>query len=239
MGFSNDEIYPNQPLSDVACEVRFPGEMQIECDRHRFWDQIRDVYPKILVPFARDGQPPALQHYRFRSEDGNGTVSVALNSFAYSEARYRGHTAFIAEFVRLAHMFHETYPKISKPNRIGWRYINLMPFTREDSLVPIARLLKFTMDMPLGMFRSTQSLDLQWTGLLGDAKITFRLANAERKDLVGQEALLLDIDYGLERPNLAWAGVRGYVEQARAAGREIFENMITDEYRNYLRGEKL
>ena len=39
--FDDNEVYPNQPLSDVACEVRFKGEMQVECERHLFWEAIR------------------------------------------------------------------------------------------------------------------------------------------------------------------------------------------------------
>jgi hypothetical protein len=148
MGFDNDALYPNQPLSDVACEVRFPGEMQIECNRHLFWDQIRSDYPKIMVPFAKDGHPPALQHYRFRSETGNRTVAIALNSLVYSEGKYRGHKLFIAEFVRLVELFRATYPKISKPNRVGWRYINHLTFSREGGLTPVGRLVKLIPDLP-------------------------------------------------------------------------------------------
>jgi len=98
--YTDDEVYPNSPLSDVACEARFPGEMRVECERYRFWDEIREQYPHIMVPHALEGQAPALQHYRFKSDDAR-CVSVALNSLAYSEAKYRGHKLFIAEFLRL------------------------------------------------------------------------------------------------------------------------------------------
>lgn len=239
MGFDHDELYPNQPLSDVACEVRFPGEMRVECDRGVFWDQIRSDYPQILVPLAKEGQPPALQHYRFRNEDNNRTVSVALNSLVYSEKRYRGHKLFIGEFVRLVRLFRATYPKINKPNRMGWRYINLMPFSREDGSLPLGRLLKFNAELPLNLFERTKTLDFQWTGSHKEAQITLRLAAVQRKDLPGQEAVLLDIDYALEAPNLSWDDIPDNVAAARATGREIFEQMITDDYRKYLRGEKL
>ena len=239
MGFDNDALYPNQPLSDVACEVRFPGEMQIECNRHLFWDQIRSDYPKIMVPFAKDGHPPALQHYRFRSETGNRTVAIALNSLVYSEGKYRGHKLFIAEFVRLVELFRATYPKISKPNRVGWRYINHMTFSREGGLTPVGRLVKLIPKLPLNMFAATNTIDFQWTGKFEGATVTLRLANVERKDLPGQEALLLDIDYGLDSPHLTWEEVPARVETARWVARDIFEQMITDDYRKYLKGESL
>jgi len=239
MGFDPDELYPNQPLTDVAAEVRFCGDMQVECERHRFWDKIRDEYHAILVPYAEAGKSPALQHYRFRNAESGQTVSVALNSFAYSEAKYRGHKKFIAEFVRLARLFSETYPKISKLSRIGWRYINLMTFSREEGLLPLSRILKFHADLPLKMFEHSSSIDLTWASKLAGADVVLRLANVPRKEVPGQEALLLDIDYAVAAKDLSWDDVPDAVAKARVSGREIFESIISDSYRKYLRGESL
>lgn len=238
--YKDDEVYPNSPLSDVACEARFPGDMRVECDRHLFWDQVRDQYPKIMVPQAFEGKAPALQHYRFKSDDAR-TVSVALNSLAYSEAKYRGHKLFIAEFLRLAELFASTYPTILGPTRVGWRYINLMPFTKENEVVPVNRFLRFGMNLPLGMFTQSVGMDLQWSGRHEDAAVVIRLAVVPRKELQGQEALLLDIDYAKEStaPGFSWSDLSSVVDSARRVSRQIFEEMIADEYRDYLRGQTL
>lgn len=235
----NDEIYPNSPLSDVACEVRFAGEMQIECERHRFWDAVRKDYPQILVPFAQEGKAMALQHYRFRSEADNRVVSVALNSIAYSEGKYRGHKAFIAEFQRLLGIFRDTYPKIGNVSRVGWRYINLMPFTKEHGFVPLNQLLKLKFELPLNLHERPQHINIQWTAKHSVGTAVIRIATVPNKGVEGQEALLLDIDYGNEGPNLSWDNVSDALCAMRLAGRETFETLITDSYREYLRGEKL
>ena len=234
-----DDIYPNSPLSDVACEIRFVGEMQVECERHRFWDAIREDYPDILVPLPQPGQATALQHYRFRSKTGDRAVLVALNSLAYSEAQYSGHKQFLAEFLKLVASFRRCYPKLGSVTRIGWRYINLIPFTVEDDLLPLNRFLKFRADLPLGLFDRTGKIDLQWSGLHGEATATVRLANVARKDSPGNEALLLDIDFARENAKLSWDGIATVIEELHGAGREAFEQLITDGYRDYLRGNTL
>lgn len=237
--FEDDEIYPNQPLTDVACEVRFKGEMQVECDRHLFWNEIRSEYPDILVPTMMDGQAAALQHYRFGNPTAGRTVLVALNSLAFSEAKYSGHKSFIAEFERLAKVFHRVFPNIGQVTRVGWRYLNVMPFSREDGLVPLSRILKLEISLPGDIFKKSAALDLQWTGNCLDGEVIFRLAAVARKDTPSQEALILDIDFGQKRPDIKWSDMRAIVEDGRRKCRSIFEDLITDSYRSYLRGETL
>jgi uncharacterized protein (TIGR04255 family) len=237
--FRDDEIYPNQPLSDVACEIRFKGEMQVECQRYLFWDKIRSEYPDILVPHVQDGQAVALQHYKFRNPGGGRTVSVALNSLAFSEAKYSGHVSFISEFGRLVDIFRGLYPKLGAITRVGWRYINVIPFSREDGLVPISRLLKLNISLPSDLFGRTSALNLEWVGKLSDGEVHIRLEPINQKGLPGQEALLLDIDFGCMAPNIDWSSSKSVIESARKKCRGLFEDLITDDYRTYLRGESL
>jgi uncharacterized protein (TIGR04255 family) len=242
MGLADNEtIYPNQPLSNVACEARFPGELQIECERFKFWDRIRDQYPQIEVPMATEGEALALRGYRFLTSEPDRSVTVALHSISYSEAKYRGHTLFIKEFLRLAGIFHELFPRVQKLTRLGWRYINVMPFSREDGTVPLGRILKFGINVPFGMFGATTALDLQWSGhhhQNGDVQI--RLAVVKREEEPTQEALLLDIDFSMQNSEaLVWANLPSLAQDARRSAREVFEEMITDEYREYLKGNTL
>lgn len=235
--FDDGEIYPNQPLTDVACEVRFAGEMQVECERHLFWDRIRDEYPKILVPKVQDGGFPALQHYKFRSADSGRTVSVALNSLAFSEAKYSGHHSFIGEFNRLVALFHDAFPRLGSISRVGWRYINVIPFSREAHRVPLGRFLKLDIPLPSKIFESTTAMDLSWGGRCLDGDVQIKVAIVERKDVPASEGILLDIDYGQTRPGMNWERLGEVVADARTKCRGIFEDLITDDYRSYLRGE--
>lgn len=213
--------------------------MAVECQRYLFWEKIRDEYPDIYVPFAKEGHAFALQHYKFRNEEKSRTVSVALNSLGYSEPKYTGHKSFIEEFSRLAELFAETYPRIRHITRIGWRYINAMPFSREAGLVPLTRFVKLDVSLPFNVFNSTSALDFQWQGKCLNGDVSIKLAAASAMATAEQEALILDIDYGQTKDGMSWSDVRNVVEDARAKCRGIFEGLITDDYRKYLRGESL
>jgi uncharacterized protein (TIGR04255 family) len=242
---SDLEVYPNSPLTDVVCEIRFPGELEVECNRHVFWESIRDAYPHILVPMAESAKPLALSHYRFRDEAANRHVMVALNSLAFSEAKYSGHVRYVQEFCRLADIFHDCFPRIDKVNRIGWRYINVIPYARESGLVPIGRLLNASVLVAEETLKSPKVFDIKVESAIDEGSVIVRLATIARKDGApskdgtSQEAILLDIDFGFESASLRFNDYKICIDRARRHNRELFERLITDDYRKYLRGETL
>ena len=243
----DEEVYPNSPLVDVVCEIRFPGEMQVECDRHVFWNRIRDRYPHIMVPRVQEGQALALQHYRLQSQDRKRTISIAINSLAFSETTpYSGHVAFMQEFSDLANLFHQCYPGISTVKRVGWRYINVIPFSRAGELVPVDQFLKVNIALPGNLFVTSKIFDARFESLVEDGTVITRLAVVNRKDELKEGerpptegGILLDIDYGIEQGKLKFEDSAKYLDKARLRGRTIFEEIITDQYREYLRGNNL
>jgi uncharacterized protein (TIGR04255 family) len=240
------EIYPNSPLTDVVCEIRFPGELEVECNRHVFWDKIREHYPHILVPQAELGKPLALTHYRFRDEAGNRHVSVALNSLAFSESKYSGHVNYIQEFARVADIFHKCFPKIDRVSRIGWRYINVIPYAREAGLVPVGQFLNARVLLAEETLKAPKVFDIRVESAIDEGTVIVRLATITRKDgtpskdnAASQEAILLDIDFGFENSELRFKDYKKCIDQARRHNRSLFERLVTDDYRKYLRGETL
>jgi uncharacterized protein (TIGR04255 family) len=87
-------LYKNAPLVNTAFECRFFGDLSIETRRDQFQKAIRAEFPKLYVPNATAGMPPALQHYQFRNQDNSARVSLAVNSFVYATSRYPGFEAF-------------------------------------------------------------------------------------------------------------------------------------------------
>jgi len=239
--FGDSEVYPNSPLKDVACEIRFPGEMEIECNRHRFWQEIRSDYPKIYVPKTDPRSYPALQHYRFGAESGTRKVSVALNSLAFSDPEYDGHEDFEKEFFRVVDIFRTQFKRIKILSRIGWRYINLIPFAREGDTVPISRFLNAELLVPDNALRRPKAVDIRVESRSDDGISILRLATVNRTVDAeeSQEALLLDIDFVCDGPDLNIKDYKKHIQAARLHNRSLFEAIITDEYRKYLRGEVL
>jgi hypothetical protein len=75
--------YENQPLTEVAFELRFFGEPIVESRRHEFYEEIRGNYPLVFVPPMKEGVHTSLQPYRFTREDGTAGTTLALNSVGY------------------------------------------------------------------------------------------------------------------------------------------------------------
>ncbi|MEZ5564066.1 MAG: TIGR04255 family protein [Gammaproteobacteria bacterium] len=235
----DNEIYPNSPLVNVTCEITFPGNPAVECRRDTFWKKIRTRYPNFLVPAAEVGKPVALQPYRFQNPESGRTVSVALNSFALTETKILRHKFFIAEFTRLSKAFHSCFRDIDTVTRIGWRYINVIPFSRENGVVPVKQFLRASAELNGDMLESARTFDVRASRDIGSATVIVRLAVIGREGEGQQEALLLDIDYGCEKEKLRFAEAVKWVSAARSHNRRFFEDVITDDYREYLRGKTL
>lgn len=233
-----DEIYPNAPLTEVACEVRFPGEVAVESNRHEFWDRIRGEYPVIKVPPAQPGTAPATQHYRFQNPGETRTVAVAINSLAFSDQKYTTHQAFLAEFERLHGLFRASYRKIKSANRIGWRYVNAIPFVRERGVVPLQQFFRISFELARSLPGMYRALNLTFEVPTKEGVATVRLVTAQDKRGEGKEAFLLDLDFATEG-DLAFADAPEILRRAHRANRQVFEDLITDEYRAHLRGESL
>jgi len=226
------EVYPNSPLVEVVCEVRFPGELAIECRRDEFYEKIRDRYPTILVPKVGDGLAP----YRFENESQTAEIMLAINRFSFHDKKYSGHKEFIKEFVRLAKTLGEIYA-VKKLNRLGWRYINVIPFSRENEIVPLQRFTSFGLKLPEGMSDKFENLSIVFISKAPGGTITTRIESIIRSD-DQQEALLMDFDFAMTE-KLSLSKIDSCINKAHKQTRELFENLITDDYRQYLRGEMI
>jgi len=234
--FDFTEVYPNQPLIEVVCEVRFPADMTIECRKDLFYAKIKNKYSEILVPQVQMGKAMPLEAYRFEKKDRSAGVMLAINKFSFYEKKYEGHEKFITEFIRLASFLGEKY-SISKIDRLGWRYINLVPFTREDGTVPLHRFLTVSLSVPNNISKKFENISIVFISKVAEGSITTKIESVMREDRQ-QEALVLDFDFAMTE-NLNFSKLRDSVKIAHKHTRTLFETLITDQYRQYLKGETL
>ena len=228
---STEEIYPNQPVVEVVCEIRFSAE----CRRDEFQSKIRKKYPLVLVPSAKPGQALALQPYRFVNEDQSEGLMLGLSNFAYYQKNYQGHDAFLKELLRVTGILKEFVP-LRSLNRFGLRYVNAIPFSRESEMIPLTRLLNLELNLPLtGGKTDYKDLSLSLTMPTSTGDLTTRLQRAVNEQ-TQQEALVLDFDFVMTEA-LQFTRLRKYAVDAHQVIRDMFENLITDEYRLFLRGD--
>jgi len=228
------DIYLNSPLLEAVFEIRFPSEPRIECNRDIFYEKIRADFPNILVPSTKIGGFPALEPYRFESTSQKSGMMIAINKFAYYVREYQGYAQFKKDVLKWANAFGQGY-RLQKLERSGLRYINIIPFSRESGLVPINRFLKVRIDLPEVFPKNFENLSLVFRSKTEGGAITTKIESIISIDQ-SHEAILLDFDYAKDK-DLSMSSVEEYMEEGHAHTKRVFEELITDEYRNYLKGE--
>jgi uncharacterized protein (TIGR04255 family) len=238
----SSEVYPNQPLIEVVFEIRFPGEPAVECQRDRFFSLIRDRYPKVFVPKLKAGQAPSLSPYHFRQQDEQASILTAINRVAYTTKRYPGFAEFKVEALRVTRLFAETF-NLNRLHRIGLRYVNAIPFVREAGYIPINNFLKMGISLPLPVTDQLSSLSLSAVSGVSGGSMTTRVEHVVPEDK-SNEALLLDFDFAKDAESGDESTLRvdmlaDYLEESHKHTKKMFESIITDDYRKFMRGEAI
>jgi uncharacterized protein (TIGR04255 family) len=230
---SAEEVYPNSPLQRVVFEIRFPGEPAIECHRDTFFEAVREHFPQVLVPTLREGEAAALAPYHFQRADNSAALLTALNLFGYRTNVYRGFALFRQEVLRWVGEFVKAFG-IDRLNRTGLRYTNVIPFPPGQGF-PIEDYLK--LQMHLGGERVERFEQFFTTSRIpvADGSLTIQVGHAE---VEGGDAIMLDFDFAKER-DLRIGDIERHLDQSHQETKRLFESLLTDEYRSYMRGEEL
>ena len=230
------EIYPNAPLIKVVCEVQFNGNLEIEAKKYIFQQTIQEQYTKLFVPKIEGmDQAVALEPFSFENADRSSGILLSINKFAYFEREYTGHENFIKEFLRLFEILKKIVD-IQKINRVGWRYINLIPFTRSNENIPIQDFLNVSVNIPKVNMDAINNFSVVLVSNAGSGQITTKLEPVISNER--SEAILLDFDFA-EIENINSENIKDKIDRAHDYTRDLFESMITERYRQYLRGEEI
>jgi len=231
-----NEVYKNAPLVETVFEIRFPEEPAVECNRDRFYEKIRSVYSRVLVPKSIEGRAMAIEPYKFEREDRTCLIMVSINKLAFSCKKYEGFETFKKETTRLFSIFGELF-KIKKLKRTGLRYINVIPFTREKNIIPIKNYLNIQIKLPQSIPTDFKHLSIIFVSQTEGGSITTRIEPIISKDQT-QEAIMLDFDYAKEE-NLNFDSIEKYLDESHKHTKYLFEELITEDYKKVMRGEVL
>lgn len=146
---SDREIYRNNPLVEVVCQLRFPTILSISSEPPaKFQEEIRGEYPWYEqqgppdvpdIPVEiRESLPTEIREalpgfglaqgpisYKFETEDRMRTITLAQDSVAVSENRYRQWDDFRAEVESAESILREIYAP-SFYTRVGLRYRDVL-----------------------------------------------------------------------------------------------------------------
>ena len=176
----------------------------------------------------------ALKPYEFRSADQKKWLSMSINRFAFSTIEYQGYRGFAKEALKYVSKFVKQF-HLSTISRTGLRYINAILFTREDGLLPLDRYFNLTIGLPSGLPSSVSVLDLRLDVPIDTGSLTIRLEPVLSPDGT-REAFVLDFDYSKTK-DLTPNHLRKYIDESHNYTKRFFEAIITDEFRQVMRGE--
>lgn len=231
-----NEIYKNAPLVETIFEIRFPGEPAVECNRDKFYEKIRDVYSKVLIPRSFTGKAMASEPYKFERDDGISGIMLSINKMAVYCRKYEGFELFKKETMRIFSIFEKLF-KVQKLNRTGLRYINIIPFTREKNAIPLKNYLDIKVDLPKSIPADFKNLNIIFVSQTKSGSITTRIEPALSSDQT-QEVIILDFDYAKEE-NLSFALVDKYLDESHQHTKYLFEELISGNYKKVMRGEMI
>ncbi|MFH1503933.1 MAG: TIGR04255 family protein [Candidatus Omnitrophota bacterium] len=231
---NQSELYQNAPLDQTVFEIRFPGEPRVECNRDKFYEQIRETYPNVLIPRSLEGKAMAAEPYKFERDDGSWGVMISINKLAIYCKKYEGFVSFKKEVLRLFSLFGKLY-NIKKLNRIGLRYINVIPFTREDDIIPLQSYFNVNIGLPKSISTDFANLNLILVSKTEGGSITTRIEPAISADKT-QEVILLDFDYSKDG-DLDFGSLEKYLNESHDHTKYLFEELVADEYKKVMRGE--
>jgi len=229
-----NEIYKNAPLVETVFEITFPGEPAIECNRDKLYAKIRNLYSKVLVPQAQQGVSIALSPYRFEREDGMAGVMLSINKIAFYCKKYEGFNLFFKETMRLFSIFGDLF-KIKKIKRTGLRYINILPFVKENGAIPFKNYFNIDLKLPKSIPPKFENLSIIFVSKIEGGNITTRIEPAISPDRT-KEVIILDFDYA-KAGNLNFQGLQEYLNESHKHTKYLFEELITEDYKKVMRGE--
>jgi uncharacterized protein (TIGR04255 family) len=230
-----NEIYKNAPLIETVFEIRFLAEPAIECNRDKLYKRIRNIYSKVLVPGTVPGKATAFEPYRFENTDGNNGIMLSIDKLAFYCKKYEGFNSFKKETMRLFFIFEELF-KIQKLRRAGLRYINIIPFVRENDIIPIENYLNIKIVLPNSITTDFKNLSLIFVSPTKEGgSLTTRIESAISNDKK-QEGIILDFDYAQEG-DLYFSQIDKYLEGSHNNTKYIFEQLIADNYKKVMWGE--
>ena len=186
------------------------------------------------MPKVQLGDAPALSAYHFKQDDEQATIVTAINKLAYGTKNYPGFEAFKEEVLKIVGFFGRNF-HIQKLTRTGLRYINAIPCVLKDGILPLGDYLDIGFTIPPPATDKFSSMSFVFFSMVGSGTLRTRIEHVIAEDK-SHEAILLDFDYSMES-DLTFDKIETYLDESHSVTKGMFESMITDKYRNYIRGE--
>lgn len=229
-----EEVFPKNPLREVAFEVRYPFSLRIQRDVCEVQALVRSHYPNFRVEEIQpvEGSPAVL--HTFQNADGTRLVRVSEDRFIIAFTEYNNFELFQAEAIgrtkELCNLF-----GIAKFSRVGLRYINNIEVAKEGNVYQISRVVTPYFDIKRATESGPMRFQLEVTIKKPSCFLTLRTAFGGKPADQQNAVYLLDLD--------AFVMSETAVEDLEKVSNELhYQNQIeflthvTEEYKEIMRG---
>lgn len=231
---SEQEVYPHAPLQEAVFEVRFPGRLRVESHRHELQERLDRDLPNLKVPVNEPEKPPFLKWYQLEASDGNEVVRTGINFLSYISKNYQGFASFKRRALEIILPALELF-EVRSLTRSGLRYVNHIPLAKQDGAIPLNQFLKMGIRLPEIFPEVLEQLSLAFEVKMAPGLLRVHAAYIPSSD-EQDELLLLDFDYYMPGP-MESRRVEHSIDESHAHTKAVFESLITDDYRSFMRGE--
>ncbi|MFY9225592.1 MAG: TIGR04255 family protein [Blastocatellia bacterium] len=135
-----DEVFPNNPIKEVAFEIRFPHNLRVNRDICELQEILANDYTELL--YGQETSPiETVFTYHLISKKLGCTIKVSENRFAIVSTKYTNFESFTKDTLNYTQEFCKIF-HIKQITRVGLRYINNIFIPKIEGSFPIEKYVK-------------------------------------------------------------------------------------------------
>lgn len=229
-----DEVFPINPLKQVAFEVRYPFNLQVQRDLCDIQKLIKGDYPKFAIDEVEflEGSPAKV--HTFRSDDDNRSVRISEDRFAMVYTKYENFELFKAEALKRTAEFCSLFG-IVRFERVGLRFVNHIEVPKEGNTYQVTKVANPYFDIKRATVSGPMRFSLELTMRMPTCLLTVRTAFAGKPPDQPHAIYLLDLD-AYAQNNTSLDDLSKLSDELHGQAQREFLSHITEEYKMVMRG---
>ncbi|BCA55333.1 hypothetical protein W02_24730 [Nitrospira sp. KM1] len=230
-----DEVFPFNPLKQVAFEIRYPFNLQVQRDLCVVQKKLKDTYPKFQKDEIELIEGSLAKLYTFWNVEGTRSIRIGEDRLIILFTKYETFELFQAEALQLTKEVCNLF-EITHCQRVGLRYVNNIEVPREGLTYKITNFINPFFDIKRATQTGPMKFSLEVTMKKPGCLITLRTAFSGKPPDQPGAVYLLDLD--------AYVLSDCPLEDLRKTSAELhhqiqleFLSHITAEYKKVMRGQ--
>lgn len=230
-----DEVFPNNPIQEVAFEIRFPHNLRVNRDICELQESLAQDYTDLS--FGEESSPTeTVFTYHLISKRLGRTIKVSENRFAIILNKYTSFELFTQEVLKHTQQVCEIF-RIKQITRAGLRYVNNIHIPNIGGSFPLEKFVKPYIDFE--RLSSAQAKQFAVEMLLNkeDCLFLVRSAFLTQTPIANAGFYILDLDAFFEG-KVEYSNLFQVLSNLHLQIQVEFLNHITEDYKQQMRGAK-